>query len=149
LTAFVLFAMYCSMTDILEQYRFEKYLLEVAIATLKEGGSASRLTDYSFLPPMDAWGFPKYPGKTLILPAHADLIAGLKTFIQANRAYLIEEDSCLGTWIHPTTGAYYLDITTSCETLEEARQKAIERGKVEGRAIIALYNSLREETVYL
>lgn len=133
----------------LEQYRFEKYVLDVAIATLEDGGCASKLNDYSFVSPMDTWGFPKYPGKTVILPAHVDLVVALKVFIQENRAYLLEKDSWLGTWIHPATGAYYLDITTCCETLEEARQEAIERGKAEGRAIIALYNSLREETVYL
>lgn len=136
-------------TRILEAYRFEKYVLEVAIATLEDGGSVSKLNDYSFILPTDSWSFPKYPGKTVILPPHTALVVALKIFIQENRAYLLEKDSWLGTWIHPATGSYYLDITTRSETLEEARQEAIERGKAEGRTIVALYNSLREETVYL
>jgi hypothetical protein len=133
----------------LEAYYFEKYILDVAIATLEKGISASRLATYQFLSPIDAWGFPKYPGKTAILPPDVDLVAELKAFIQANRSYLLEADSWLGTWIHPSSHYYYLDVTMSCESLEEARNKAIERGERGGRKIIALYNSLREETVYL
>ena len=44
---------------------------------------------------------------------------------------------------------YYLDITTSRKDLDEARKEAIERGKQDGRRIVALYNSKRDQTVYL
>ena len=42
---------------------------------------------------------------------------------------------------------YYLDITTSRKDLDEARKEAIERGKQDGRRIVALYNSKRDQTV--
>jgi hypothetical protein len=134
---------------LLEHYYFEKYLLEVAIATLEKGLSASKLNTYQFLAPVDAWGFPKYPGKTAILPPDSDLLAELRAFIHLNRDYLLEAESWLGTWIHPSTRDYYLDITMSCENLEEARKKALEVSREEGRKIVALYNSKRDQTVYL
>lgn len=134
---------------LLEQCYFEKYVLEVVITTLEKGMSTSKLDTYQFLVPVDAWGFPKHPGKTAILPPDADLVTELKTFIQANRVYLLEADSWLGTWIHPSSHDYYLDITTSCESLDDARQKALEKGEEEGRKIVALYNSQRDLTVYL
>ena len=133
----------------LEQYYFERYVLDVAITTLEKGGSASKLDTYQFLSPVDAWRFPKYPGKTAILPPNVDLIKGLKIFIQDHQSVLLEEDSWLGTWINPSTHQYYLDITTSRKDLDEARKEAIERGKQEGRKIVALYNSKRDQTVYL
>lgn len=134
---------------LLEQCYFEKYILEVVITTLEKGMSTSKIDTYQFLVPVDAWGFPKHPGKTAILPPDADLVAELKAFIQANHASLLEADSWLGTWIHPSSHDYYLDITMSCESLEDARQKALERGEEEGRKIVALYNSQRDLTVYL
>ncbi|GAC1388796.1 MAG: hypothetical protein NVS4B11_04180 [Ktedonobacteraceae bacterium] len=72
----------------LEQYYFERYLLEVAIMTLEKGISASRLDTYQFLAPIDAWGFPKYPGKTAILPPDVNLVKELKVFIQAHQSVL-------------------------------------------------------------
>ena len=133
----------------LEQYSFERYVLEVAITTLEKGGSASKLDTYQFLTPVDAWGFPKYPGKTAILSPDVDLVQELKIFIQAHQSVLLEADSWLGTWIHPSTHEYYLDITTSRKGLDEARKEAIERGKRDGRKIVAIYNSKRDQTVYL
>ena len=133
----------------LERYYFERYVLEVAITTLEKGGSASKLDTYQFLAPVDAWGFPKYPSKTAILPSDVDLVQELKTFIQTHQSVLLEIDSWLGTWIHPSTHEYYLDITTSRKDLDEARKEAIHRGKQEGRKVVAIYNSKREQTVYL
>ncbi len=133
----------------LERYYFERYVLDVAITTLEKGGSASKLDTYQFLTPVDAWGFPKYPGKTAILSSNVDLVQELKVFILAHRSVLLETDSWLGTWIHPSTHDYYLDITTSRKDLDDARKEAIERGKQDGRKIVALYNSKREQTVYL
>src|SRR5947209_8695638 len=95
---------------LLEEYYFEKYLLEVAIATLEKGMSASKLSTYQFLAPIDVWGFPKYPGKTAILPPESDLLRELRAFISRNRPLLLEADSWLGTWIHPGSRYYYLDV---------------------------------------
>lgn len=134
---------------LLEEYYFEKYLLEVAITTLEKGMSASKLSTYQFLAPIDAWGFPKYPGKTAILPPECDLLRELRAFISLNRPFLLEADSWLGTWIHPVSRYYYLDVTTSRVELDEARREAISRSQQEGRKIVALYNSKREQTVYL
>lgn len=136
-------------TDLMGEYYFEKYMLDVAIATLEKGISTSKLNTYEFLEPVDAWGFPKHPGKTAILPPESDLLAEIRAFIEINRAFLLEPDSWFGTWIHPETGSYYLDIATSCVELEEARKEARERGSREGRKVLALYNSLHDLTVYL
>ena len=133
----------------LARYYFEKYVLEVAIATLENGGVASKLDTYQFLPPRDTWGFPKYPAKTAILPPEVDLVDELKSFILANEQFLREPDCWLGTWINPQTHYFYLDITTSCDDLDEARRTALELSARAGRKIVALYNSKRKETVYL
>jgi hypothetical protein len=133
----------------LARTHFEKYVLEVAIATLDNGGVASRLDTYEFLPPVDAWSFPKYPARTAILPPDVDLVDALKTFISANEGFLREPDCWLGTWINPRTHYFYLDIATGCADLDEARSMALEISEREGRKIVALYNSERKETVYL
>jgi len=130
-------------------YAFENYILKVARATFEQGGTASQLEGYELLPLMDAWQFPKYPSRTVILPPQADLVEGLKNFISANELFLRETDCWLGTWIHPQTGCFYLDITTSCKDLYEARRMALEISAREGRRIVAIYNSMRKETIYL
>jgi hypothetical protein len=121
----------------------------VAIVTLERGISASKIATYEFLGPVDAWGFPKYPGSTLILPTESDLLTGLHTFVRANRALLLEDDCWLGTWIHSQSRCYYLDISTSSPTLEEARERALALGQAQGRKIVALYNAKRSQTIYL
>lgn len=63
--------------------QFEKYVLEVANATLEKGGAVSKLETYQLLPPSDDWKFPKYPNKTVILPPEIDLVEELKKFILA------------------------------------------------------------------
>jgi len=133
----------------LARYYFDKYVLEVAIATLENGGVASKLDTYQFLPPMDTWSFPKYPGRTAILPPEVDLVAELKNFISANEQFLREPDCWLGTWVNPRTRYFYLDITTGCDDLDEARRTALELSARAGRKIVALYNSKRKETVFL
>jgi hypothetical protein len=130
-------------------YDFDRYILEIVTATFAQGGSASRLDGHELLPAMDAWEFPRYPARTVILPPEADLVEGLKAFISANETFLREPGCWLGTWIHPQTGCVYLDITTSCTDLHEARRRALEASSRDGRWIVALYNSRRRETVYL
>jgi len=39
----------------LERYCFEKYVLEVCVATLERGGATSKLDTYEFVPSIDAW----------------------------------------------------------------------------------------------
>jgi hypothetical protein len=127
----------------------EKYIQQVARATLEKGGTGSTLAGYQLLPRTDTWQFPKYPGRTVILPPETDLVEALKSFISANEKLLREPDCWLGTWINPQTYCFYLDITTSCNELNEAKKMALEISAREGRRIVAIYNSRRKETVYL
>ena len=133
----------------LARYRFEKFVLEVAIITLENGGTVSKLDTYQLLPPADDWKFPKYPNKTAILSPEADLVDELKKFILANESLLREPGCWLGTWINPQTHYFYLDIATSVSDFDEAKKIALEIGNREGRKIVALYNSERNEIVYL
>jgi len=127
----------------------EDDLQKIANATLADGGAAFKLDTCQFLPPMDIWAFPKYPGRTAIIPSNIDLVAALRDFISRNEQYLRVSDCWLGTWIHPQTGDYYLDVTTSCEGFDTAMKMALEVSQREGRKIVAIYNSKRRETVYL
>lgn len=133
----------------IEKFLFERYILDVAITTLEKGGSASRPETFQFLQPTDVWRFPKYPGKTVILPPDADLLEGIKQFIELNQAHLQESDCWLGTWINPHSKHCYLDISTSRSDLEDSRQAALAISEKEGRKIVAMYNSKLEQTVYL
>ena len=133
----------------LERCYYEKYILDVAIATLEHGGVTSKVDTYQFLESIDAWGLPKYPGKTVILTPEADFVEELRQFIQANYADLLEADAWLGTWVDPLTQRYYLDITLICPALEEAKREAQERSRQEGRPVVAVYNFKRNQTVYL
>jgi hypothetical protein len=127
----------------------EEYILRVAAETLKNGGSASRLNAETFLPPMDVWSFPKYPSRTEILPPTVDLETELRKFVIQNESFLSEADCWLGTWINPRMGDYYLDIATGIAELSEARRAAKKASLTEGRKIVAIFNSKRNETVYL
>ncbi len=133
----------------LKQYYFEKYLLDVSIATLERGGVTSSVDTYEFLAPIDAWGFPKYPGKTVVLPPGTNLVEELRHFIRENNRELHEPGAWLGTWIHPWAHCCYLDITTFAACLEEARQEALQRSQQDGRQVVALYNFKYQQTVYL
>ena len=133
----------------LGQYQFERYVLDVAIKTLEKGGTASSLDAYQFLSPVDAWCFPKYPSKTVILPPDMNLLNELKKFIEVNETFLRESNCWLGTWVNSHTKHCYLDITTSCKDLESAKQMAIDISIKDGRKIVAIYNSKLEQTVYL
>ena len=134
---------------LLERYYFEKYVLEVSIATLERGGVTSKVDTYQFLDSIDAWGLPKHPGRTAILPPDANLVEALAQFIEINRVRLHEPDAWLGTWIDPTTRCCYLDITVICNCLEDARREATERSQQEHRNIVAVYNFKHKQTVYL
>ena len=98
---------------------------------------------------MDVWSFPKYPSRTEILPPTVDLETELRKFVIQNESFLSEADCWLGTWINPRTGDYYLDIATGIAELSEARRAAKKASLTEGRKIVAIFNSKRNETVYL
>ena len=132
-----------------ERYCFEKYVLEVCIATLERGGATSKLDTYEFVPSIDAWGIAKYPGKTVILPPEANLPQEITAFIHTNEAYLQQPDCWLGTWIDPCTGNCYLDITAIYPCLEEARCEAIALSRTAQCRIVALYNFKSGQTLYL
>ena len=129
--------------------KLEVFIEDIAAATLQNGGAAFRLETCQFLPPLDVWTFPKYPGRTTILPSNVNLLEALKVFISVNEQFLREPDCWLGTWIHPENHDFYLDITTGCADLDTARKMALEASRREGRKIVALYNSKRNETIYL
>jgi hypothetical protein len=62
----------------------------------------------------------------------------------------LNEANCwLGTWINPRSGEYYLDVATGIADLTEARRTAKRISVEDGRKIVAIFNSKRNETVYL
>lgn len=127
----------------------QTYLERVKALTLEQGWTVSNPDTRTFLRPTDAWGFPKYPDRTMILPPNTDLLASLETFIEANAPFLSEANCWLGTWINPSTGERYLDVTTSCGELDEAFRLTAQINAVSRRKIIAVYNSSLDKTVYL
>jgi hypothetical protein len=133
----------------LQSYYLERFVLNIAIATLEQGGSTAKLDTLQILPPSDTWSFPKYPGKTVILPLQVNLIRELKAFISTNDTFLRESGCFLGTWINPQSQHYYFDIIIRCNDLTEAKRLALELSQKEGRKIVALYNSERREIIYL
>jgi hypothetical protein len=130
-------------------HHFDDYIAQVAAETLKRGGTASKPATGQFLPPSDVWSFPKYPSRTVILPPNVNHENALREFILRNEVYLNEEDCWLGTWIHPRTGEYYLDIAMGIADVNEARKTAMQVSADDGRRIVAMFNSLRGETVFL
>jgi hypothetical protein len=129
--------------------KYDDYLSEVAARTMRDGGSASKPSTGKFLPAMDVWSFPKYPSRTAILPHTVDLVSELRQFILRNEAELNEDDCWLGTWIHPHTREFYLDVATGVTDLEEARNTAMQVSAADGRRIVAMFNAKRGETVFL
>jgi hypothetical protein len=128
----------------LEHYRFEKYLLDLCIVTMEQGGVTANILTRQFLPPIDAWCVPRYPEKTLVLSPEKNLMPALRAFIQQNQAALHSPESWLGTWINPFTHCCHLDVTELYSDLDEARREALKRSQV-----LALYNCKHNQTVYL
>jgi hypothetical protein len=135
--------------DPLARYYFERYILDICITTLERGGVTSKLDTYQFLSDIDAWGIPKYPDKTVILPPGANLPHEITAFICANEHDLKEPNCWLGTWIDPRTGHCYLDISTICYGLEEAMRAVSTLSQTAQRRIAALYNFKHEQVLYL
>ncbi len=132
-----------------QQYTPEIHLPQIASATLEHNGVAFKLDTCQFLPPMEIWSFPKYPGRTAILPSNINLVDALRDFISTNEQLLREPDCWLGTWIHPSTHDFYLDVATGCAGLEEAKRMALAASQRDGRKIVAIYNSKQNRTIYL
>lgn len=128
---------------------FEGYLADIIEKTLSQGGTASKPSQYQFLPVRDIWSFPKYPARTVILPVTVNLIEAVRDFITQNEALLNEEDCWLGTWLHPQTREVYFDVATGIQDLDTARNVANQAGTREGRLVVAMYNPFRNETIYL
>lgn len=128
---------------------FENFLIQVAERTLENGGTASKPFARTFLPPRDVWSFPKYPSKTAILAPAVDLAAELRNFISRNEIYLNEKDCWLGTWIHPQTREFYLDVAMGIEGLEKAKETAKRISIEDGRKIVAIFNARQNKTVFL
>jgi hypothetical protein len=133
----------------LDQLKFEQYALSVTIATIEQGGVTSHPCTYQFLAPVDAWSFPKYPSKTVIVDPTMDLYLAIRSFVARHLSLFDEPDIWFGTWINPHTQHCYLDITTSHADLRQAQLLAQQIGQQQGRQIVALYNTLRKQTVYL
>ena len=70
-------------------------------------------------------------------------------FIRSSAAFLAETNGWLGTWVNPETENVYLDITTSCDDLDETLRVTARINSASRRKIIAVYTSSRDETVYL
>lgn len=129
--------------------KLKTLLPKIASRTLANGGVAFKLDTREFLPPMDIWSFPKYPSRTAILAHDINLVKALEGFIILNEPFLMEADCWLGTWIHPQSQEFYLDIATGCADLDDAMQTALQVSQHDGRQIVAIFNSKRGQTVYL
>jgi hypothetical protein len=116
----------------LDQLKFEQYTLSVTIATIECGGVTSNPRTYHFLAPVDAWGFPKYPSKTIIVAPTVDLHLAIRSFVITHLCVFGEPNSWFGTWINPQTQHCYLDITTSHTDLSQAQALAQQISQREG-----------------
>jgi hypothetical protein len=128
----------------------DRAFVERIVAAIRaDGGANACVVGERLLPPEDAWSFPRYPERTRIIAPGADLVAELAAFIAANDAQLRAAGCYLGAWINPQTREVYLDIATSRAELGEALALARMLGAQGGRAVVAIYNPARRETVYL
>jgi hypothetical protein len=133
----------------LDLSHLEAFLWEVSLATLEDGGVTCNVLTHQFLPPIDAWGLPRYPEKTLILLPGSDMFTGLCRFVTAHANALSAPDAWLGTWIHPETSCCHIDITELCSTFEEARTRALLQAACTSRSILALYHFKQRQTLYV
>jgi hypothetical protein len=135
--------------DVHFEASFEDYVLEICQITQERGGVTSKVDTHQFVEAIDAWGVPKYPDRTVILPPGADLLQEVTVFIERNSEYLYAPDCWLGTWIDSKTGNCYLDVTAIYASLEDAWHEVLMLSQCAQRKIVALYNFKQERTVYL
>lgn len=113
--------------------------------TLDQGGSTTDLVAGRVLPATDAWYFPRFPGRTRIVPLPS-LGDSVRSFIDEHRETLTADSLWLGTWINPETRTCYLDLITRTVDEQEARALARTYSREGGRRIIAICNPKRRLT---
>lgn len=125
-------------------------LIHDSLINLHEtGGVSLDIINNCLVKPHNYWMFPKYPSKTLIIPTTANIKRETLAFINKNKTFLNEPGCMLGIWINPKTNEYYLDITTTRESKEQALDDARQYSIEQGRNIVAIYNPLIDQTIYL
>ncbi|MEV6283372.1 hypothetical protein [Kribbella sp. NPDC051770] len=120
----------------------------ITTRTLTTGGATFDLTTLSFVPPADYWYFPRHPSRTAIVDQH-HLAAELATFIDHNRAVCETAGTWLGTWLNPSSGQCYLDVTTRLADRDAALREARRVSDLEGRRVVSIYNPGRDRTAYV
>jgi len=115
----------------------------------KTGGVSVDIKTRKIIPRQDCWMFPKYPSKTQILSHSTILRTTIIEFINTNRKRLLEPDCFLGIWLNPKSKEYYFDITTTERNEDDAIHRAKKVSELDGRNIVAIYNPLKERTIFL
>lgn len=124
---------------------FNKVIEEI----MQSGGASVDVKRQIIVQPQDYWMFPKYPSKTRIIPKTMDLKREIDKYLEDCKVQLHEKGVYFGIWLNPKTNEYYLDITMTVGEMKEAILVAKKISIDEGRKIVAIYNPLRNETVYL
>jgi hypothetical protein len=119
---------------------------QIVRATLDHGGTTADLRTMKIVPAIDAWYFPRFPERTMIV-ALTDLDSSVSRFIEVHRETLITGNLWLGTWINPETRACYLDLITRTADQHEALHLARRYSRDGGRKIIAICNPSRRQTL--
>ncbi len=121
---------------------------QIVRLTLDLGGATVDLRTMRILPAVDAWYFPRFPERTMIVP-QTDLAASVHRFIELHRDTLTDDTIWLGTWINPESHNCYLDLITRNADQHEALRLARSYSRLGGRKIIASYNPRRRQTRYV
>ncbi len=121
---------------------------QIVRTTLDHGGTTADLRTMRIHPAEDAWYFPRFPERTMIV-ALTGLASSVSGFIEQHREALITGDLWLGTWINPESRKCYLDLITRSTDRQDALELARSYSRSGGRKIIAICNPLRRLTVDL
>lgn len=116
--------------------------------TLQHGGATFSLATSSFAEPENYWYFPKHPSRTRIVDLQR-LSAELQSFLDENADVCHVPDSWIGTWINPTSGKCYLDITTRLADKTEALRVARAVSTAEARKVVTIYNPFLHQTEHV
>ena len=112
------------------------------------GGVTASIRAQTVIPPQDVWYVPRNPDIALRVDKEESVLS-LATFVNTHNDTLMFSDALLGIWINPETHKYCFDIIDSKQTLSEARQDAEKINEGTEEKIVAIYNPLKKETVYL
>ena len=121
---------------------------QIVRMTLDHGGTTADLRTMRIQPVEDAWYFPRFPERTMIVTL-TELGSSVSRFIELHREALITGGLWLGTWINPETRTCYLDLITRSADQHEAVELARRYSRDGGRKIIAICNPSRRLTVDL